>query len=115
MVDKPIETIEDAVDNVSKRCKPVAQRRADVEHEIHKATIEKKKLERIVYEDVAIKPVVSGLLSSPVLSDFLSNTIKSLQQEYAMDYAAYKTALALIRDECCSIIVARYNTAIDTT
>ena len=110
--DREINTVPDAIRYVSTRCKPVAQRRADVDGEIQKAMNEKKILERVSKETLEINPVVDRLLSSPVLSDFISRTIESLQDQYGNQNEAHRTALALIRDEFCSKIVATYNNAI---
>jgi hypothetical protein len=124
--DKDIDTIQDAIDYVSTRCRPIAARRAEVlDEEIRRAQKEKKDLERVAKEEkkdlqrVAkqisssdIEAFVNMLLSSHNLSDFLSQTVDRLQQQYGDSKEAHKAALALIKDKLCFMVVRTYSPVI---
>ena len=114
--DKDIDTIQDAIDYVSTRCRPIAARRAEVlDEEIRRVQKEKKDLERVVEEEKQhsdIEAFVNMLLSSFNLSDFLFQTVDRLQQQYGDSKEAHKAALALIKDKLCYMVVRTYSPVI---
>ena len=113
--DKDIDTIQDAIDYVSTRCRPIAARRAEVlDEEIRRAEEEKTDLQRVAKQisSSEIETFVNRLLSSHNLSDFLSQTVDRLQEKYGDSKEAHKAALALIKDKLCYMVVRTYSPVI---
>lgn len=124
--DKELDSITDAVNYVSTRCRPIAARKVEVlDEEIRRVQEEKTDLERVAKEEKKdlqratkqisssdIEAFVNMLLSSHNLSDFLSQTVDRLQQEYGDSKEAHKAALALINEKLCYKVVRTYSPVI---
>jgi len=59
-----------------------------------------------------IEAFVNRLLSSFNLSDFLSQTVDRLQQQYVNSKEAHKAALALINEKLCYMVVRTFSRVI---
>jgi hypothetical protein len=75
---------------------------------------EKKDLQRATKQisPSDIEVFVNLLLSSHNLSDFLSQTVDRLQEQYGDSKEAHKAALALIKDKLCEMVVTTYSPVI---